>query len=133
MSSSRAKRSDPDPLDCFVAALLAMTLTLEVTMAERIGFVGLGLMGQGFTKRLVASGFRVVGCDVVPEKVRQAAAHGVVPAESPAEVAGTAEVVMLSVMSPTGGPALEEAGLGRNRVAHAPRHAKAPGHLFTTT
>lgn len=30
-----------------------------------IGFIGLGLMGQAFTKRLVASGYTVNGFDIV--------------------------------------------------------------------
>lgn len=33
-----------------------------------VGFIGLGLMGAGLTQRLVASGHRVVGYDVVAGK-----------------------------------------------------------------
>ena len=32
-------------------------------MNERIGFIGLGLMGAGFTRRLIALGHEVVGYD----------------------------------------------------------------------
>jgi 3-hydroxyisobutyrate dehydrogenase-like beta-hydroxyacid dehydrogenase len=64
-----------------------------------IGFIGLGLMGQAFTKRLVAAGYTVTGFDIVAEKVQQAAKHGVVAATSPAEVTSRSDVVLLCVIS----------------------------------
>ncbi len=62
-----------------------------------IGFVGLGLMGCGFTQRLVSLGYEVVGYDLVTEKVSRAAAWGVVAAASPAEVAQRSDVVLASL------------------------------------
>ena len=88
-------------------------------MTTTVGFIGLGLMGQGFTKRLVARGFTVVGYDVTPAKIAAAKAYGVVPAASPAEAARASDVVCLSVMSATGAHAVEEAVLGANGVAEA--------------
>ena len=41
-----------------------------------IGFVGLGLMGEGFTRRLIEKGHAVTGFDIDPEKTRAAAALG---------------------------------------------------------
>ena len=38
-----------------------------------IGFVGLGLMGEGFTRRLIEKGHGVTGFDIDPEKTRAAA------------------------------------------------------------
>jgi 3-hydroxyisobutyrate dehydrogenase-like beta-hydroxyacid dehydrogenase len=64
-----------------------------------IGFIGLGLMGQAFTRRLVACGYRVTGYDIVPEKVTTAAAHGVQPAGSAAEVARASDLVHVCVMT----------------------------------
>lgn len=64
-----------------------------------IGFIGLGLMGAGFTKRLAASGHRVIGYDTVPEKVQAAASWGVAPAASPAEVARMSDHVLACVMT----------------------------------
>jgi 3-hydroxyisobutyrate dehydrogenase len=66
---------------------------------QRIGFIGLGLMGQAFTRRLVERGYPVTGYDVVAEKVRAAEAHGVRPAASPAEVARASESVLVCVTS----------------------------------
>ena len=52
-----------------------------------IGFIGLGLMGQGFTKRLIDCGYEVHGFDIVPQKIEEAEEHGVKAAASPADVA----------------------------------------------
>ncbi|TDJ14028.1 MAG: NAD(P)-dependent oxidoreductase, partial [Gammaproteobacteria bacterium] len=64
-----------------------------------IGFIGLGLMGQAFTKRLVATGYTVTGFDIVAEKVEQATKHGVVAATSSAEVTSKSDLVLLCVVS----------------------------------
>ena len=40
-------------------------------MTQTIGFIGLGLMGQGFTARLKETGHRVVGFDIDAAKVAQ--------------------------------------------------------------
>jgi 3-hydroxyisobutyrate dehydrogenase-like beta-hydroxyacid dehydrogenase len=64
-----------------------------------IGFIGLGLMGQAFTKRLAACGYQVTGYDVVADKVSAAEAHGVRPAGSAAEVARASDQVHVCVMT----------------------------------
>lgn len=65
----------------------------------KIGFIGLGLMGQGFVRRLIERGHVVTGYDIVAEKLAAATAHGVRPAQSPAQVANECQLVMLSVIS----------------------------------
>lgn len=67
-------------------------------MTETIGFIGLGLMGEGFTRRLAATGYGVVGHDIDPAKVSAAAAWGVEPAGSAAEVARRADIVLVCVL-----------------------------------
>lgn len=62
-----------------------------------IGFIGLGLMGSGFTRRLIATGHHVIGYDIEPEKVAAAAEYGVEAAASPAELADAADVVLACV------------------------------------
>jgi 3-hydroxyisobutyrate dehydrogenase len=79
-----------------------------------VGFVGLGLMGQAFTRRLVGCGYAVTGYDIVADKVRRAGAHGVAGAASAAEVAEQAAVVHVCVMSLDD---LESAVFGRNGIA----------------
>jgi 3-hydroxyisobutyrate dehydrogenase len=66
---------------------------------EGIGFIGLGLMGQAFTRRLVERGYQVTGYDIVADKVRAAEGHGVRPAASPAEVAQASGMVLVCVTS----------------------------------
>jgi 3-hydroxyisobutyrate dehydrogenase-like beta-hydroxyacid dehydrogenase len=80
----------------------------------KIGFIGLGLMGQAFTRRLVESGFTVTGTDIVPEKIQQAAKHGVKAAASPAETARASDIVLVCVTSTH---AVEDAILGKGGVA----------------
>ncbi len=62
-----------------------------------IGFIGLGLMGSGFTRRLAATGHRVIGHDLSAERTRAAAAWGVEAAGSPAEVARQADIIAICV------------------------------------
>jgi 3-hydroxyisobutyrate dehydrogenase-like beta-hydroxyacid dehydrogenase len=62
-----------------------------------IGFIGLGLMGAGFTRRLAATGHRVVGYDIDRGKVEAARAWRVEPAGSPAEAAERADLVAICV------------------------------------
>jgi 3-hydroxyisobutyrate dehydrogenase-like beta-hydroxyacid dehydrogenase len=80
----------------------------------RIGFVGLGLMGQAFTRRLVECGYGVSGYDVVADKVAAAAAQGVRPAASAAEVARACDQVHVCVMT---GDDLAAAVFGADGIA----------------
>lgn len=64
-----------------------------------VGFVGLGLMGQGFTQRLAEKGHRVVGFDADDTKIKAAAAWGVSPASSAAAVAEAADIVLVCVIN----------------------------------
>lgn len=64
-----------------------------------VGFIGLGLMGSGFTRRLIATGHRVIGYDIDPAKIEAAAQFGVERAASPAELADAADVILACVTS----------------------------------
>lgn len=68
-------------------------------MIKTIGFIGLGLMGSAMTENLLAGGFAVRGYDINPDRMREFAARGGVPAESPAGAAAGADVVMTSLMT----------------------------------
>lgn len=63
----------------------------------RIAFLGLGLMGEGFTRRLVDLGHGVTGFDPVAERRLAAVSWGVEPAETPAVAAEGADLVMSCV------------------------------------
>ena len=79
-----------------------------------VGFVGLGLMGEGFTRRLIEKGHAVTGFDIDPEKTRAAAAWGVKPAASAAEVAQASDIVLICVINTA---AVEDATLGARGIA----------------
>ncbi len=82
----------------------------------RIGFIGLGLMGQGFTAHLVESGYQVTGYDIDSEKVALAAKHGVIGATSSAEVTENSDIILVCVISTD---AVRQAVLGDGGVVEA--------------
>ena len=79
----------------------------------RIGFIGLGLMGQAFTQRLIDCGYGVTGCDMIQEKMTQAEGHGVTTAANPAVLAASSDIIMLCVTSTQ---CVEDAVFGENGV-----------------
>ena len=87
-------------------------------MTGTIGFIGLGLMGQGFTRRLIDCGHRVVGYDIDGGKIEVAAAFGVEAATSAAEVAATADIVLICVINTA---AVEEVVAGPTGIVAAGR------------
>ncbi|MEZ5849895.1 MAG: NAD(P)-dependent oxidoreductase [Hyphomicrobiaceae bacterium] len=88
-----------------------------------IGFIGLGLMGAGATRRLCGLGHRVVGYDIRPGQIAAAAAWGVEAATSPADVARSSDIVLASLTTTAaltsvieGADGLTSAGAARARV-----------------
>ncbi len=76
-------------------------------MPERVGFVGLGIMGRPMSENL-ARRFEVIGFDAQPARLAGVAA--VTPARSLADVGGTCPIVCLSLPSAA---VVEEVVLGR--------------------
>lgn len=62
-----------------------------------IGFVGLGIMGAGMARNLLASGHEVTVWNRSPSKAEALVAEGATHAGSPAEVAAAHDIVMLCV------------------------------------
>jgi len=83
-----------------------------------IGVIGLGLMGGAMARRLIETGHGVAGYDVVAEKVAAASALGASACGSPAEVAGAADIVLMSLTTTA---AVEEVVLGTGGIASAGR------------
>ncbi|HET8739797.1 MAG TPA: NAD(P)-dependent oxidoreductase [Acidimicrobiia bacterium] len=71
----------------------------------RVGVIGVGIMGGAMATNLLKAGHEVIGFDVDPSKVEALAGVGLVAAASPAAVADSSEVVVLSLPSV---PALDE-------------------------
>jgi 3-hydroxyisobutyrate dehydrogenase-like beta-hydroxyacid dehydrogenase len=93
--------------------------TIMSTDKPRIGFVGLGLMGHGMAKNLVAKGFPLT---VRLHKNRKPAedilAAGAKEVKTDAELARASDVVILCV---TGSPQIEEIVYGENGILSAAR------------
>jgi 3-hydroxyisobutyrate dehydrogenase-like beta-hydroxyacid dehydrogenase len=66
----------------------------------RIGFIGVGRMGGPMAGRLLEAGFKVTAFDANAEALKAVAAKGADVAGSAAEVASTAEVVLVSLPRP---------------------------------
>lgn len=61
---------------------------------DTIGFIGLGTMGRAMALNLVRSGFQVKGYDQLGSAIQAVAAEGAVAAESPADAASGAQLVI---------------------------------------
>jgi len=80
----------------------------------RIGFLGLGLMGEGFTRRLIDLGHEVTGYDPKLDRRRASADWGVFEAATPAAAADGADLIMTCVTTTDD---LDRAVLGPGGVA----------------
>ena len=66
-------------------------------MPERIGLIGLGLVGCALARRLLASGHAALGFDLSPEACEKAAETGATIAGSAPEVASEASTLLFSL------------------------------------
>lgn len=82
----------------------------------KAGVIGLGDMGSGLAKNLLAKGFGVTGLDLAPERVRAFEAMGGVAAGTAAEVGRASDAVFVMVMNGDQAKSviLGEAGLAHN-------------------
>jgi len=66
-------------------------------MTERVGVIGLGVMGSAMAVNLAGAGHRVKGFDVDPDKTATMGAKGVIEAGSAGEVAADSDLVVFSL------------------------------------
>jgi 3-hydroxyisobutyrate dehydrogenase len=90
---------------------------------EKIGFVGLGLMGNPMARNLVQAGFETMVYDINPEAVQRVADAGAVVAQDLAELGRSCTVFITSL---PGSSQVEEVILGESGLAKT----AAPGSLF---
>lgn len=64
----------------------------------RIGFVGIGLLGEAMVRRLLAQGFPVTVWNREPERLATVLPHGAVAAADPAAVAAASEILVTCVL-----------------------------------
>ena len=64
---------------------------------NRIGFVGLGLMGSRMTKNLLSAGFSVIGHDLEQDKVNALVKNGGRKVDAPDRIPALVDVIILSL------------------------------------
>ena len=69
-------------------------------MSERIGIIGLGIMGSAYAKNLSAAGFEIIGHDIDEARYAALGNARVTRAGSPAEVAGEVDRIITSLPNP---------------------------------
>ncbi len=85
----------------------------KILSKERIGFIGLGVMGKPMSKNLLKAGYSLVVHDIRPEPVEELVSLGAERANSPKEVAEKCDIII--TMLPDG-PDVEQVILGPNGV-----------------
>lgn len=66
---------------------------------QRVGVIGIGDMGSGLAKNLMAAGYDVYGHDIDPQRMQAFVAAGGKPAANAAEVGSVCEAVFVMVMN----------------------------------
>jgi 3-hydroxyisobutyrate dehydrogenase len=85
-----------------------------MTDKPRLGFIGIGLMGRRMTLRLLAAGYALTVWNRSRDKLAPLTAQGAHAADSPADVARAADIVMMCV---TDQHAAEEVLFGTEGIA----------------
>jgi 3-hydroxyisobutyrate dehydrogenase len=91
-------------------------------MDEKIGFIGLGIMGQGMARNLLKAGFELRVWNRTAGKMSELVAEGAIATESAADLAAQSDMIITCVSDT---PDVEEVILGENGVIHGAR----PGSL----
>ena len=68
-------------------------------MSQKVGMIGLGIMGSAMSTNLLKAGFQVVGYDIIPELVETLVDKGGIGAASSRGVAENSDVVITSLPS----------------------------------
>jgi len=80
-------------------------------MSEKVGFIGLGIMGKPMARNLLKAGYEVTVFDVFPDPVQEVVTDGAKAAASGADVARASTIVITMVQD---SPQSEAAILGEN-------------------
>ena len=91
-------------------------------MNEKIGFIGLGIMGQGMSHNLLKAGFDLTVWNRTAGRMEPLAAAGAKTAESPAQVTAVSDIVIICVSDT---PDVQALVLGENGILSGAR----PGTL----
>ncbi len=84
-------------------------------MSEKVGFIGLGIMGQGMARNLLKAGFIVCAWNRTSSKTEALVSEGAQAGKSPADVAAQCDIIVTCVSDT---PDVEAVILGENGVIH---------------
>jgi 2-hydroxy-3-oxopropionate reductase len=87
-------------------------------MAERIGFIGLGIMGNPMSQNLLKAGYRVTAYDIVTSALKEVIGAGAIEGSSPKQVTEACDVII--TMLPDS-PQVEEVVFGQRGVLEGVR------------
>lgn len=85
-------------------------------MSEKIGFIGLGIMGRGMAHNLLKAGFDVRVWNRTASRMESLVDAGAAAAENPADVAAHSDIIITCVSDT---PDVEQVILGHQGVIHA--------------
>jgi 3-hydroxyisobutyrate dehydrogenase len=92
-----------------------------MTYKPRIGFIGIGIMGEAMTRRLLDRGYRVTVWNREPRRLDLVTPYGAVAAASAADVTSHSDVVLICVLNTD---AVESCVFGENGIARAGKHGQ---------
>jgi 2-hydroxy-3-oxopropionate reductase len=87
----------------------------DFEMSEHVGFIGLGIMGQGMARNLLKAGFDLTVWNRTTSKAEALSKEGAKVAGSPAELAAQCDVIVICVSDT---PDVEAVLLGKEGVIH---------------
>jgi 3-hydroxyisobutyrate dehydrogenase len=80
---------------------------------EKIGFIGLGIMGRGMARNLMNKGYKIIVWNRTPARMNEFVQTGAIAAKSPADLARQCELILICVSDT---PDVEAVILGENGV-----------------
>jgi 3-hydroxyisobutyrate dehydrogenase len=98
------------------------------TAKPRLGFIGIGLMGEAMSLRLIERGWSLTVWNLTPDRYARVVPAGAIRAESPAAVAAASDLVLMCVLDAA---AIENCVFGERALASAPRSRKIVIDLST--
>jgi 3-hydroxyisobutyrate dehydrogenase len=84
-------------------------------MTERIGYIGLGIMGRGMARNLLKAGLPVTVWNRTASRMDELVAEGATAGKSPADVAAECDIIITCVSDT---PDVEAVILGAQGVIH---------------
>jgi 3-hydroxyisobutyrate dehydrogenase len=84
-------------------------------MADRVGFIGLGIMGRGMARNLLKAGFPLCVWNRTASRMQPLVDEGATAGESPADVAAKSDIIITCVSDT---PDVEAVILGENGIIH---------------